>query len=83
MEGYSPKAAHILIKAVECMTFNAIKAKAEKLGINPINMNRTELIHTIQIKEGFNPCYGHFNNCPYVTCTFRIECIGCSMIGGI
>lgn len=58
------------------MTLPQIRKKAENLGITPGKMKKTELIHTIQRKEGYNPCYGTANGfCPQETCCFRPDCL--------
>jgi hypothetical protein len=58
------------------MSNKQLKAKAKNLGINPENMNKTELIHTIQRAEGFTPCFGTSNGyCPQEACCFRADCL--------
>jgi len=39
------------------MLFNDVIHYALNKGINPNNKDRTTIIHEIQIKEGFIPCY--------------------------
>jgi hypothetical protein len=58
------------------MSIPQLKAKAEKLGVNPGKMKKTELIHSIQRAEGFNPCFGTTNGyCPQEACCFRDDCL--------
>ncbi len=58
------------------MSISQIKVKAKNLGIDPGKMKKTELIHTIQRKEGFTPCFGTANDsCPQETCCFRNDCL--------
>jgi hypothetical protein len=58
------------------MSFSQLKAKAEKLGVNPGRMEKTELIHSIQKAEGFTPCFGTTNgSCPQEACCFRDDCL--------
>jgi hypothetical protein len=53
-----------------------IKTKAKKLGITPGKMKKAELIHTIQITEGFEPCFGHSNgDCSNMACCFMPDCL--------
>ncbi len=48
-----------------------VKEKAKSLGINVGKMKKTELIRTIQEREGHTPCFGTSNgNCPYTDCCF-------------
>ena len=53
-----------------------LNAKARKLGINPLKMEKTELIHSIQRAEGYNACFGQANGyCPQDNCCFRDDCL--------
>jgi hypothetical protein len=49
---------------------------ARGLGIQPDNLFKTELIKTIQTKEGNFPCYGTAldGNCDQLGCCWRDEC---------
>jgi hypothetical protein len=62
--------------AEKALSMNDIKNKARGLGINPENMQKTQLIHSIQTAEGNTPCFGKSNNgrCPYTDCCFRKDC---------
>lgn len=53
-----------------------IRMKAQALGITPGQMKKTELIHTIQVAEGYTPCYGTSNGqCSYTECCFIKDCL--------
>ena len=53
-----------------------IKKKAQKLGITPGKMKKAELIHSIQMTEGYQPCYGTSGGyCEYTECCFMTECL--------
>jgi len=53
-----------------------IRQKAVSLGIQPGQMNKVELIHSIQRAEGNNPCFGTSNGqCPYTGCCFMADCL--------
>jgi len=55
---------------------NDIRAKAKALGIRPGKMKKTELIHTIQIAEGYTPCFARSNGqCENTDCCFRADCL--------
>jgi hypothetical protein len=65
-------------KAIEkkSMKISEIRAKAKALGIIPNNMNKVDLIHSIQRTEGYRPCYGTSNGqCPYTDCCFMDDCL--------
>jgi len=53
-----------------------IRMKAKGLGINPGEMKKTELIHAIQVAEGYRPCFGTAKGyCPYTDCCFMEDCL--------
>ena len=53
-----------------------ILAKARGLGIDPANMKKTDLIHSIQRAEHNTPCYGTpKGQCQYTSCCFRVDCL--------
>ena len=53
-----------------------LKSKAKNLGIDPSNMGKTELIHSIQRTEGFTACFGESKGyCPQEDCCFRDDCL--------
>ncbi|MBU0481822.1 MAG: SAP domain-containing protein [Proteobacteria bacterium] len=58
------------------MNMKDVKEKAKVLGVNPGKMKKTDLIKTIQMKEGYDACYGSGNkSCSQMECCFRSECI--------
>ena len=58
------------------MTFDKIKRKAKKLGIDCSKMKKAEIIHSIQRAEGNNPCFGTTNgSCQYTDCCFIKDCL--------
>jgi len=53
-----------------------IKQKAISLGIQQGQMNKVELIHSIQRAEGNTACYGTSKGkCPYTDCCFMADCL--------
>ncbi len=53
-----------------------IRLKAKSLGINPGKMKKPELIHTIQLTEGYSPCFGTSGgHCDYNDCCFITDCL--------
>ncbi len=62
--------------AEKALSMKEIKNKARGLGLNPENMQKMELIHSIQRAEGNAPCFGKSNNgrCLYTDCCFRKDC---------
>ncbi|MBN2019043.1 MAG: hypothetical protein JW749_02325 [Sedimentisphaerales bacterium] len=53
-----------------------IKEKAKNLGINPVNLKKTELIRAVQRAEGNNACYGTTNGtCQWTHCCWRSDCL--------
>lgn len=58
------------------MNMHEIKAMARQRGIKPGNMNKAELIRTIQREEGNSPCYntGKAEVCGQTACLWRDDC---------
>lgn len=58
------------------MQMKIIKDIAEKKGVTPGNMSRTELIRAIQRTEGYSDCFAttHVNECNQVNCMWRVDC---------
>lgn len=53
-----------------------IQAKARGLGINPANMKKADLIHSIQRAEHNTPCYGTSKGqCQHTNCCFIVDCL--------
>lgn len=58
------------------MTLPQIRMKAQTLGIDPGKMKKPELIHVIQMTEGYSPCFGTSGgHCDYIECCFIIDCL--------
>jgi len=58
------------------MKNSEVKQKAKSLGIDYSKMKKTELIRTIQEREGNRPCFGTSNGtCPYTDCCFMEDCL--------
>jgi hypothetical protein len=61
---------------VKTITMAEIGQKAISLGIQPGQMNKTELIHSIQRAEGNAACFKTANGkCLYTDCCFRADCL--------
>jgi hypothetical protein len=61
--------------AAKRMTMPEIKQRAKRMGIKPGKMKKAELIHTIQMAEGYTACYGRSNGeCPRLECCWRSDC---------
>jgi len=58
------------------MKMTEVKEKAKALGITPGKMKKVEIIHAIQIAEGYRPCFGTSNGqCIYTDCCFLEDCL--------
>ena len=58
------------------MTMADIRQKAISRGIQPGQMDKAELIHSIQRAEGNTPCFGTSKGqCPYTDCCFMADCL--------
>jgi len=58
------------------ITIAQIRNKAKALGIVPGKMMKTDLIHAIQMAEGYAPCFGRSNGeCGYTACCFIRDCL--------
>lgn len=58
------------------MSMPQIRTKAQSLGIDPGKMKKPELIHTIQVAEGYSPCFGKSGgHCDYSDCCFIKDCL--------
>ena len=58
------------------MTIYEIRVIAKDIGIDPKRMNKTELIRSIQINEGYLPCFktaGTF--CDQTDCCWKSDCL--------
>ena len=53
-----------------------IRMKAQLLGITPAKMKKPELIHTIQVTEGYTACFGRSEGqCGNIDCCFIKDCL--------
>jgi hypothetical protein len=60
------------------MTMPKIRMKAKSLGIDFGKMKKPELIHTIQLTEGYSACFGTSGgHCDYTDCCFIQDCLKC------
>ena len=60
----------------KAMTMSEIRQKAISRGIQPGQMDKAELIHSIQRAEGNTPCFGTSKGqCPYIDCCFMADCL--------
>ena len=58
------------------MTLPEIRMKAKALGLKPGRMKKAELIHAIQLAEGYTPCFGTSDgNCSQTDCCFLKDCL--------
>ena len=58
------------------MKMPEIREKAKTLGITPGKTKKTDLIHTIQQAEGYDPCFGQPNGqCSNADCCFICDCL--------
>jgi len=58
------------------MSMPEIKMKARSLGIIPGKMKKSDLIHAIQVAEGYTPCFGRSGgHCPHTNCCFMNDCL--------
>jgi len=59
------------------MKLQKIKAIAQKMGINPDNMEKAELIRAIQRAEGNRDCFGTdaVKECGQINCLWRNDCL--------
>jgi len=64
------------------MKIAEIRDVARSLGIQPNNFFKTELIKTIQQREGNFDCYGtaHDGVCDQIGCCWRKDCLEVSRI---
>jgi len=69
---------HIAKKRVteKRMSMPEIRMKAQSLGLTPGKMKKPELIHTIQVMEGYEPCFGRSDGqCGNTDCCFIKDCL--------
>ena len=57
------------------MTIYDIRVMAKNMGMNPKKMNKTDLIRSIQIKEGNTPCFKTADTaCDQTDCLLKSDC---------
>lgn len=58
------------------MKMPEIRSKAQRLGIKPGKMNKSDLIRAIQMQEGNTPCFGTtMSPCDQEACCWRADCL--------
>jgi hypothetical protein len=61
---------------VAIMTIYDVRVIAENMGIAPKKMNKSDLIKSIQIKEGNFPCFKTADNyCDQKDCCWKSDCL--------
>jgi hypothetical protein len=63
----------------EKLTLQDIRGIAEKMGVDTRNLNKTELIRSIQRTEGNNDCYAsaQVQTCGQMICLWHQDCAMC------
>lgn len=57
------------------MKMQEVREKAKTLGINSFGMKKVDLIHAIQSREGYVPCFQTgLESCDQFSCCWRSEC---------
>ncbi|UCE46938.1 MAG: Rho termination factor N-terminal domain-containing protein [Phycisphaerales bacterium] len=63
-------------KAVKSMKMPEVRAKARSLGLMPGRMKKMDLIHAIQMAEGYTPCFARAGGqCSNLSCCFIEDCL--------
>ena len=58
------------------MTIYEIRVIAKDMGIDPKKKNKADLIKSIQVKEGNNPCFKTAGTyCDQTDCCWRKDCL--------
>ena len=58
------------------MKMMEIKEKAKLLGLKPGRMKKTDLIRTVQMKEGNFACFAsNIDNCDQTECCWKDDCL--------
>ncbi len=73
------KAAKTAEVSSEKLTLQGIRGIAEKMGINARNLNKTELIRSIQKTEGNADCFAsaQVQTCGQTNCLWHQDCASC------
>ena len=61
--------------AEKFMKMPQVRLKARSLGLTPGRRKKAELIHAIQMAEGYSPCFGTDGNCSNHSCCFIGDCV--------
>jgi len=58
------------------MNINQVKSKAKKMGIKVGRMKKSDIIRSIQLKEGNFPCFeSALSYCDQEFCSWREDCL--------
>ena len=58
------------------MSIYEIRLIASKMGIDPVKLNKKDLIESIQIKEGKTPCFKTADSyCDQAGCFWKSDCL--------
>ena len=62
------------------MKMPEVRVKARSLGLTPGRSKKAELIHAIQMAEGYTPCFGRSGgHCSNLACCFIEDCLRVKM----
>lgn len=62
--------------APKSMKMPEVRVKARSLGLKPGRMKKIDLIHAIQMAEGYTPCFARANGqCSNLSCCFIEDCL--------
>ncbi|MFH0977570.1 MAG: SAP domain-containing protein [Spirochaetota bacterium] len=57
------------------MKMAEIQRKAQNMGLDPGKLKKDDLIHSIQVKEGYESCYkAKQDSCSQYDCCWRGDC---------
>jgi len=59
--------------------FALARSKAKQLDVDSRNLKMTELIHTVQLKEGHRDCFKKLDTCGEMDCCWQLSC-GAKMV---
>jgi len=63
------------------MTLTEVQEKAQKMGITLNSKGKIELMHEIQQKEGYTPCFGRSQRkCLSTDCCWKQDCLETNLI---
>lgn len=65
-----------LVAAGRMPTVADLRAMARQLGMNRYGrLKKAELIHRVQVAEGYTACFGRIPDCGQDDCLFRPDCL--------